>query len=55
VASTGLLPRQVHGTRIQWDMPNGDFWLPTQELGGPAVRCAPGAKQGISVPLDGWV
>ena len=55
VASTALLPRQVHGTRIQRAMPNGDFWLPTQKLGGPAVRRAPGAKHGISVPLDGWV
>ncbi|MFO0758975.1 MAG: hypothetical protein U0359_20955 [Byssovorax sp.] len=55
VATTGLLPPQVRGTRIQNAMPNGDFWLPTQRLRGPAVRRAPGIAQGLSVPLEGWV
>jgi len=53
-ASTGLLPPRVRGTRLTGSMPNGDFWLSTASLSGPAQRRAPGAAKGISVPLDGW-
>lgn len=54
VAATGLLPPRVRGTRLTGSMPNGDFWLSTASLSGPAQRRAPGAAQGVSVPLDGW-
>jgi hypothetical protein len=55
VASTGLLPPRVRGTRVQRAMPNGDFWLSTQALDGPAARRAPLGKEALAVPLDGWV
>lgn len=54
VASTGLLPPRVRGTRLKGKMPNGDFWLSTATLSGPAERRAPGAAKGVPVPLDGW-
>jgi hypothetical protein len=54
VASTGLLPPHVRGTRLTGRMPNGDFWLSTTALEGRAVRRAPGAAKGVPVSLDGW-
>lgn len=54
VASTGLLPPRVRGTRCTGRRPNGDFWLSTKVLSGPAERRAPGAAKGGPVPLDGW-
>jgi hypothetical protein len=49
-----LLPKQVHGTALAGRIPNGDFWLPTGALSGPAERRAPGAARGVPVALDGW-
>ncbi len=54
IAATGLLPPRVCGTRVTGTMPNGDFWLSTTTLSGPAERRAPGAVKGVSVPLEGW-
>ena len=54
VASTGLLPPRVRGTRLTGSMPNGDFWLSTATLSGPAQRRAPGVAEQVSIPLDGW-
>lgn len=51
----GLLPRSVHGTRVEGKMPNGDFWVPAATLAGPAIRRAPGRKMpALEIPLGGW-
>lgn len=51
----GLLPTRVHGTRVVDRMLNGDFWLSTTALGGPALRRDPHAVgPDVQVPLEGW-
>jgi len=50
-----LLPLSVSGTRIRAKMPNGDFWLKTSNLTGPAIRRPPGkAAAGTEISLEGW-
>ncbi len=51
-----LLPLTVSGTRIHAKLPNGDFWLKTSNLSGPAIRRPPGeAAPGKEIRLGGWV
>jgi hypothetical protein len=48
-----LLPETVRGRRLEIPMPNGDFWLSTADLKGPALRRAPGREEGVEVRLEG--
>lgn len=51
-----LLPTRVFGTRIDHTMPNGDFWLSTTALAGPALRRDPPAvRPPVTIPLEGWI
>jgi hypothetical protein len=53
-AFRSLLPSMVRGTYLLGGMRNGDFWSRAREIGGPALRSAPGEAAGQPIALNGW-